>query len=173
MFRFALVALLATSACRESLDDGDDNPGGGDAGGGRQCMPVPTNAQCKMASDMPAETAKLSWIEQNIFTANCGTGSCHGLPPGGGTPAGRVVLTANSHAVLVNADTTLATGVKLIVPNNVTQSYLMVLMKHLTPEAAGAPPPARNAYMPLGSPPVCCEKLDALERWIMAGAPNN
>lgn len=177
MLRFALVALfatLATSACRDSLDDGDDTDSGDDTPGVRECKFVPENATCKMAMDMPAETAKLSWIEQNIFAANCGSGACHGVPPGGGTPAGRVLLTQNSHAALVNADNTLAPGFKLIVPNNVTQSYLMVLMKHLTPEAAGAPPPARNAYMPLGNPTgVCCEKLDALERWIMAGAPNN
>jgi hypothetical protein len=166
MLRFALVALLATSACRISLED--EVPLVPD-GGGKQCMPVPANPQCAMAEAMPDVSAKLGWIEQNIFVANCGGTSCHGA----GSPF--PVLTTGSHAKLVNVDTTLAPGRKLVVPGDVAKSYLMVIMRHLNLDQADppAPAPARNAYMPAGLPPVCCEKLDALARWIERGAMND
>jgi hypothetical protein len=48
-------------------------------------------------------------------------------------------------------------------------------MRQYAPDEAvpPAPAPRDNLYMPLSSPPVCCQKLDAIERWIMAGAMNN
>ncbi|HSK00102.1 MAG TPA: hypothetical protein VK932_02630 [Kofleriaceae bacterium] len=167
MLRFALVALLATSACRISLED--DGVAPPPDGGGKQCMPVPANPQCAMAEAMPDVSAKLGWIEQNIFVANCGGTSCHGT----GSPF--PVLTTGSHAKLVDVDTTLAPGRKLVVPGDVGKSYLMVILRHLNLDQADppAPAPARNAYMPAGLPPICCEKLDALERWILAGAMND
>lgn len=166
MLRFALVALLATSACRISLED--EVPLVTD-GVGKQCMPVPTNPQCAMAEAMPAESAKLSWIEQNIFVPNCGGTSCHGT----GSPF--PVLTTGSHGKLVDVDTTLAPGRKLVVPGDVGKSYLMVILRHLNLGEADppAPAPARSAYMPSGQPPICCEKLDAMARWIEAGAMND
>jgi hypothetical protein len=36
-----------------------------------------------------------------------------------------------------------------------------------------APVPSGERYMPLGSPAICCQKIDAIKRWIMAGAMNN
>ena len=32
-------------------------------------------------------------------------------------------------------------------------------------------PPPRDGFMPLGADPLCVEKLEAIERWILAGAP--
>ena len=173
MPRFALVgllALLAMSACRLSLEDDDGGDNGDDMPPDRLCMPVATNPQCVEAEGL--QQVPLSWIEQNIFTPNCGTGSCHGVPAGGGPPLGRLVLTTASHDKLVGADATLAIGRKLVVANDVPKSYLMVIMKHTKLDEADppAPAPTGDRYMPLGSPPVCCQKLDALARWITAGA---
>lgn len=169
-----LLALLALSACRMSLEDegGDDNTDD-DMTGGRLCTVVMDSPSCTAAEGM--QTVTLSWIEQNIFTPNCGTGSCHGVPTAGGSPGGRVVLSTASHDKLVNVDATLATGRKLIVPNDVAKSYLMVIMKHtkLSEADPPAPEPTGGRYMPLGTGPVCCQKLDAMARWIMAGALNN
>jgi hypothetical protein len=172
-FRLALVALLATSACRLSLEGDDEPPPGTD--GGRLCMPVTTNQACVDADAMPAVSSKLGWIEQNIFVPNCGGGSCHGVPPGGGNPLGRVVLTTASHDKLVDVDATFAVSRKLIVPGDVAKSYLMVILKHTTlPQAdPPAPEPSGGRYMPLGSPTICCQKLDAMARWITEGALNN
>jgi hypothetical protein len=166
LLRFALVALLATSACRLSLEDEGSSDG-------RQCMIVTTSPACVEAENMPAVSSTLGWIEPNIFTPNCGGNSCHGMPAGGGSPTGRIVLTTASHDKLVNVDATFATGRKLIVPGDVPKSYLMVIMRHLSLDEADpspAPAPSGDRYMPLGSPAICCQKLDAMARWIEAGA---
>jgi hypothetical protein len=174
MLRLALVAaLFATSACRMSLDDDD---GGGD-GGARLCEVVTTNQQCVDAAAMPAVSSKLPWIEANVFSPNCGGTSCHGMPTAGGSPGGRIVLTTASHDKLVNADNMLAPGRKLVVPGSVPQSYLMVIMRHISlaeADPSPAPEPARGQYMPQGlTKPICCQKLDAIAAWINAGAPMN
>jgi hypothetical protein len=174
MFRLALVALLVTSACRQSLED-DDGGTSVDGTGGRACNVVASNPTCVMADAMPDVSQKLAWIEQNVFGQNCGSSSCHS-PAAGGNPAGRLVLTTGSFDKLVNADATFATGRKLVVPGSIKQSYLMVLMHGISlaeAEPSPAPEPSGGRYMPLGSPAVCCQKIDAIGRWIMAGAMNN
>lgn len=173
MLRLALAALLLTSACRLSLEDEDDDIGRPD-GGGPACMVVESNPTCVSAATMQSVT--LGWIEQNVFTPNCGGPSCHGTTVGGGPPIGRLVLTTGSHAKLVNADATFATGRKLVVPGSIPQSYLMVILRAITlaqAEPSPAPAPSGDRYMPLSSPPICCQKLDAIGRWITAGAMNN
>jgi hypothetical protein len=173
MLRFALVALLATSACRLSLDD-DAPPAGND--GGRLCMPVPSNPTCAMAAADPVASSKLSWITANVMTPNCGGSSCHGMGAGGNPPLGRIVLTTDPHTKLVGVDATFATGRKLVVAGDVGKSYLMVILRHLTLDQADpspAPEPSGGRYMPLGVPTICCEKLDAMAKWIQDGALNN
>lgn len=172
MIRLALVAslgLLATSACRYSLE-GDDDPVGGSDGGGRQCQVVTTSQTCVDA----ANNQNLAWIEQNIFTPNCGGNSCHSNIP---LPGGRIVLTTASHDKLVNVESEITPGRMLVVPNDVKKSYLMVLLRHLElAEADPSPapePPEDVGYMPQASGPICCQKLDAIVRWIEAGALNN
>jgi hypothetical protein len=173
MLRLALVALLATSACRISLDKDNGGDGPTDSGPLR-CVDVTTNPVCVMAGTLQDVT--LSWIEQNVFTPNCGSASCHAAPTAGGNPAGRIVLTSNSYTQLVNVDATFATGRKLVVPGSVPQSYLMVILRGISLDEADpspAPEPSGGRYMPLGSPIICCQKLEAMKRWIMAGAMNN
>jgi hypothetical protein len=171
MPRLLLVALLVLSACRISLDD--DDGGGGNPDGGRACMVVTTNMDCTNAEAMPAVSGTLSWIEQNVFNKNCQGASCHGTTTTGGPPTGRITLTTGSYSKLVNVDATFATGRKLVVPGSVPQSYLMVILQAITLQEADpspAPEPSGGRYMPLGSPPICCQKLDAIGRWITAGA---
>jgi hypothetical protein len=171
MPRLALVALLAISACRISLDD--DGGGGGPDGGDRACTVVTTNPTCVAADTMP--TVTLTWIQQNIFSTNCSSTSCHSPTTGGGNPAGGIILTTGSYNKLVNADTTVATNRKLVIPGDIHQSYLMVILQAIKlSEADPSPAPApAGGYMPLSSPPICCQKLDAIGRWIMAGAMDN
>jgi hypothetical protein len=170
MLRLAIVALLATSACRISLEDdgGDDTVTPSD--GGRLCKVIESSQTCKDA----VSNQNLAWIEQNIFTPNCGGNSCHGNTP---LPGGRIVLTTMSHDKLVGADAELAPGRKLVVAGNVRQSYLMVLLRHLSlgdadPSPAPAPP-EDPGYMPQNSDPICCQKIDSIVRWIEGGALNN
>jgi hypothetical protein len=173
MLRVALVALLATSACRISLE-GDDAASDPD-GGGRKCTVNTANAECAFAEANPAMSQTLTWIEQNVFAKNCNSTACHSPTTGGGMPGGGVVLTTASFDKLVNVDAKLANGYKLVVPGDLAKSYLMVLLQDLPLSQADPPAPAPrdNLYMPFNSPPICCQKLDAIQRWIMAGAMNN
>lgn len=172
MIRLALVAslaLLATSACRYSLED-EGGTGGPDGTGGRLCTVITSSQTC-----VAAETNQnLAWIEQNIFTPNCGGNSCHGATA---NPGGKIVLTTASHDKLVNVPSDLVSGRMLVVPGDVKKSYLMVLLRHISladadPSPAPAPP-SDPGYMPVNSDPICCQKLDALARWIEAGALND
>jgi hypothetical protein len=168
MVRFALaaaVALTASAACRISLDEEDDS---GMGSGARQCR-VQDNTACNAAEGQ----ASLTWIQANIFDRNCGGGSCHGNVA---NPGGRLVLAVGSHAKLVGAASMLAAGRTLVVPGNVAQSYLMVLLRHVPlaeADPAPAPAPTGAGYMPPNNEPICCQKIDAIVRWIEAGAPNN
>lgn len=171
----AMLAMLAISAC-DGGSGGETPDGGGtpDSGMARACMIVASNPACAAAETMP--TVTLGWIEQNVFTPNCGGSSCHGTAAGGGPPGGRITLTTGSHSKLVDVDATLAAGRKLVVPSDVARSYLMVMLRAIPladADPSPAPAPLEDRYMPLGSPAICCQKLDAIGRWITAGALNN
>ena len=160
------VAMLALCAC-----------GGGessvDAGPQRICK-VATTASCMEA----ASHADLAWIEPNIFATQCAFSGCHN---GSATTAGRMNLKdpGNSHDDLVNVDSMIATGKKLVVAGQPRQSYMMMMLQLFPPSelepAPVAPPPSDIGFMPQGTDgmPICCQKLDAIERWITAGAPAN
>jgi hypothetical protein len=164
MLRLVLIASLL-AGCRISLEDDPGDPTG------QRCKVSTTSQSCMDA----ANHSDLAWIEQNIFTASCVFSGCHN---GADTPAGRIDLRAGmSRAHLVDATSQLEPTRKLVVPNDVAASYLM-LMLGFVPAAMASPPggapPSSVGYMPQGVPDgLCCQKLEALERWINAGAPNN
>ena len=150
--------------------------GGGseiDAGPTMKCQ-VSTSASCMEA----ASHSDLAWIEANVFAAQCAFSGCHN---GQATPAGRINLkdVGMSHGDLVNIDSMVAPGRKLVVAGQPKQSYLMMIMQRFPPaEMEPTPvsaPPSEVGFMPQGTDnvPVCCQKLDAIERWITAGALAN
>jgi hypothetical protein len=65
---------------------------------------------------------------------------------------------------LVNKGASTVTGWTRVTPGSLATSYLAVSLGR-----AEGPPP-RDGYMPLGADPLCLEKLEAIERWILAGA---
>lgn len=164
-----IVALLGLSACRYTLDDPEDPTA-------RSCTDG-TVAACTEA----ATHSDLAWIEANVFP-KCTFSGCHN---GAATDAGRLDLQpGKSFAALVNKDSEIATGptltgkAKLVVPGQPNQSYLLVMMQALPPAEFSPPldePPAAVGYMPQGTGgvPSCCQKLDALTRWVMDGALDN
>ena len=116
-------------------------------------------------------------IQTNILNANlCNAGACH--DGNSATPQGKVDLRDNmAYAHLVNFDSILTPGYKLVVPNMPSASYLLVMLGKIQPTDATppAPPiPGSVGLMPQnGGGVLCCQKLDAVEQWIMNGAMNN
>jgi hypothetical protein len=165
MIRLVIIASLL-AGCRISLEDAEN------LGRGGRCV-VSTTSQACLDADMHQD---LTWIQQNIFTASCVFSGCHN---GSNNPAGKVDLRAGmSRSHLVDFTSILDPTRKLVVANNVNASYLMLMLGHVTPEMAdppAMPPPASVGYMPQssGGQLLCCQKLQALERWINDGAPNN
>jgi hypothetical protein len=161
MLRFALVATLL-AGCRISLEHDTT-----DAGAGRGCTVSTTSAPC-----MDALThSDLTWIEQNVFKASCNFSGCHD----NATDLGKLDLTpGQSHDRLVGVSSMIQPSRKLVVAGDVHASYLMLMVHDFTPDMAtpaGTAPP--GGFMPKGAPTLCCQKLDAIERWITAGALKN
>ncbi len=166
MIRHVIVASLL-AGCRLSLESDE-----GDIGSGGKCAISTTSPSCLDA----VTHSDLAWIQQNIFSASCTFSGCHN---GTNNPAGKVDLRPNmSHDHLVNFTSLLEPSRKLVVPNDIEASYLMLMLGDVPPAMAsppGSPPPASVGFMPQGAGGKlsCCQKLEALERWIMAGAPSN
>ncbi len=166
MLRLVIAASLCIG-CRISLEDAQNM-----GGGGGRCV-VSTTSQACMDAVMHQD---LTWIQQNIFNAHCVFSGCHN---GTNNPAGKVDLRAGmSRSHLVDFTSILTPPRKLVVANNVDASYLMLMVGFVPPEMAdppGMPPPASVGFMPQssGGELLCCQKLEALERWINDGAPNN
>lgn len=160
-----VVALTLFAGCRISLEDeGDDD-------GARHCDAQNMSSMCQEANNH----SDFKWLETNVFNINCAIAAgCHNGDTS--NAAGRTDLrTGMSYAHLVNYNSTLEPGRKLVVPGSIEQSYLMVMLGAI-PASMASPPanPPSVGLMPQGVPQgLCCQKMDAVERWIMAGAPNN
>ena len=98
------------------------------------------------------------------------------------TSSGKLDLSAaNAYASLMG---TGSGGVKsgvdktrdLIAPGQPSASYFFFLL-HGVKAVDGMPafsePPSDVGYMPMNNNPICCQKMDAIERWITAGAKND
>lgn len=178
MLRVVAIASLVFPAfvplfggCRISLETPDLSVPNTDGGNGRACVVSSTSQPCldaMMHSD-------LAFIEQKIFATSCLFAGCHDGP----TDAGKLDLRAGmSHDRLVGVSSQIDGTRKLVVPNDVAASYLMLMLRDVAPAMAspsGRPPPGDIGFMPAppGTPTLCCQKLDAIERWINDGAPNN
>jgi hypothetical protein len=162
MIRLAAITILL-AGCRISLEPNDT----GDSTT-RQCIVSTTSRPCMDA----VAHSDLTWIEQNIFATSCNFSGCHSRASDDGKLDLRPGM---SHDHLVGVSSTIDPTRKLVVPNDVDASYLMLMLRDVPPAMANPPgsPPPGGVYMPQGAPGLCCQKLDAFERWINAGAPNN
>jgi hypothetical protein len=167
MVRFAVLASVVAlvPACRYSLEDGASNKVV-DA----SLVDAPLSPSC-----MEAKThSDLAFIEDKIFAASCIFSGCHN---GADTDAGRLDLRANmSFAELVGVDSVIAPTYKYVVPGMPNQSHLLMMIQHIPPAMMSPPttaPDPQIGFMPqnAGGRAICLEKREAIERWIMAGAP--
>ena len=144
--------------------------GGGDNPDGNVDPDAPPSAACQEATTYQ----DIANIESKIFAGSCTFSGCHN---GANTDAGRLDLRAGmSHAELVNVDSVIAPTYKYVVPNQPNQSHLLMMIQHIPPAMMSPPttaPDPQIGFMPqnAGGRPLCVEKRDAVERWIMAGAP--
>lgn len=187
MLRFAVLAscIALVPACRISLEDDVANTvidSGVDAGISPSCVEATTHSD-------------LAWIEEKVFKQSCIFSGCHngantdagrldlrpdGIPGSGTTPpaTGGPGRTA---AFLVNVASEIDTAYKLVVPNQPNQSYLMMMIQHIPREEMSPPagvPMSGGRVVPLmpqnaGGKPICVEKREAIQRWILAGAQAN
>lgn len=164
------LALIAVASCRYSLDSAEFN----DAAQARSCTPSATNQGC-----LDAEAhSDFTYIHATLLKPKCTFRSCH---DGGTQPAGKLDLRTLdvSRTQLVGAPSRLDTSRTLVVPGNARQSFLLVMLgaykpADMDPPLAEIPNDAQGrpvGTMPQSAPVMCCQKLDAIERWIIAGAP--
>ena len=159
-----LIAVCACGGTDINRNDQDSrNPDGGADGSTvvADAMPVPPDGI--PPNLMPCEQAvyhsDLAWIQANVFDVSCTT-MCHG----DATPAASLSLRPSAaRTALVDIRSTQFPDWIRVVPGSPAQSMLMV-------QLGGEPGPALEGYMPWGMPQLCNEKIDAIRRWIAAGA---
>jgi hypothetical protein len=158
-----LAPLVLLSAC-----SGDDGPVI-DAAPAIDAPPSPTCLEANDHSDF-------TWIQDKVLRTSCANFmACHDSTQ----PAGNLDLTAaNAYAELVNVPSFYFTDWMRVVPGDPDMSYLMVRMRcHNDPEPDGTgclPGPLDGgSLMPPNSNKICQQKIDAIVRWIEAGAMND
>jgi hypothetical protein len=168
----SLATVVAAAACQYPIDAcARDHTCQGDAPGPPVCM-TGTSQPCMDAT----AHSDLTWIQANIFDKQCTFSGCHN---GAKTPAGKLNLTkGKSYAHLVGYASALEPSRQIVVASDPKSSYLSVMLGIVKPADAtppASPPRADVGYMPSdnGGNLLCCQKLDAIDRWIMMGAPNN
>jgi len=170
--RFALAVIAVAASCRYDLDHAEFS----DAAQLRPCVPNSAAQSCISAE----AHSDFGYVHTAILKPKCTFRGCHNGDP---TPAGkfdfRTADAAYTH--LVGAQSLLDSARSLVVPGNARQSFLLVMMGSYKPSEADPPlseiPTGdRGKFvgtMPQDAPVMCCQKLDAIERWIGLGAPNN
>lgn len=135
------------------------------AGGGSNSDGGPNDAPPSNVDPLCAEATQHSdfaWLEAKVFEGSCATSECHDADE----PAvGLDLSVGKAYNNLVNKGASTVSGWTRVIPGSLDQSYLVVSLGR----AAGPPP--RDGFMPLEADPLCVEKLEAIERWILAGAP--
>jgi hypothetical protein len=167
--RAVVIAALGLIGCEYPLDlCARDHTCqlGGDGGPRGVCMTT-TYAVCLEA----ASHSDLTWIQANVFATQCASSSCHN---GSSTPAGQIDLRSGmAYGHLVGVASALEPTRTLVVAGDPKSSYLEVMLGIIAPEDATPPaPPPRSdvGYMPQDNPPLCCQKMGAIDRWIAGGA---
>src|SRR5882672_12014400 len=175
MLRVVAIASLVFplfGGCRISLENYDTSIQDTDGGSGRACVVSSISQPC-MDATMHTD---LAFLEQKVFAQSCNFSGCHDSA----TDSGKLDLRPGvSHDHLVGVSSQIDRTRMLVVPNDVAASYLMLMLRDVAPAVANppaGPPPGNIGFMPQNAGSagtLCCQKLDAIERWINAGAPNH
>jgi hypothetical protein len=106
-------------------------------------------------------------VQSMVFSVGCNVPTCHGMRGGLG---GLILDSGMSYDELINVDAdnaaAQAMGLKLVVPGDPSASFLMTKLRSpLDPQF--------GTVMPQGTQGLDAPRLDLVERWIRAGAPND
>ena len=155
-----LSLLLLVAACGGDTSTERTSPDAGTFSDASSTNTDP-DAGAQTVCDQAKTRSDFAFIQQHVLTPSCATAMCHSGPePEVGLDLGAGAAYAN----LVNKGASTVTGWMRVTPGSLATSYLAVSLGR-----AEGPPP-RDGYMPLGADPLCLEKLEAIERWILAGA---
>jgi hypothetical protein len=101
-----------------------------------------------------------TFVQDKIFSVSCAVSGCHDST----TPSANMDLSAGrAYASLVNVPSSQYSGWMRVVPRSSPQSMLMV-------QVGGESGPELEGTMPWGQPKLCDPLIDAMRRWIVAGA---
>ena len=104
-------------------------------------------------------------IQEYIFDKSCANSACHAVPSNAGSLNLTAVLSYQDLVGRVPQNFAAASaGMKLVDPGNPDNSFLLTKLIRPTLPEHGAP-------MPLGRGPLHPGKIDAIRKWIAAGAP--
>ena len=163
----AAALIVAATGCQYSLDS----------------LPV-VQCEVNMASPACVEAASSSaftFIKTNIFDPNCFSSSCHEANGAAKLKISQNVSQTDAYKNLLGPDgmgafSTIDPTRRLVVPGDPRASYLELMIQKIPPGSAtppAAPPPPSIGFMPQTSGILCCQKLDAIDSWIAAGAMND
>ena len=98
-------------------------------------------------------------IQAEILTPDCAFSGCHS---GTTSPLGLNLDTGKSYANLINRESSQASGVILVEPDNADASYLIHKLEGTQ---------SGGLQMPLAKQPLSADKIQLIRNWILDGAP--
>lgn len=111
---------------------------------------------------MPPVAESFQALQAAVFSPRCALPGCH---TGGAPPQGLDLSDGHAYAHLVGVASTEQPSLMRVQPGKSADSYLVM-------KIAGDPRIA-GERMPFGGPYLDLPTVDAIRRWVDAGAPNN
>ncbi len=160
--RALAVALCLLASCKIDLDSTSQ----------AVCTVNMTSSACVEA----ATASDFTFIKAKIFDVNCFGQACHEAAGTAKLHFSKDVAQADAYTNLMNYQSTVDPKYQVVVPGDPAASYMDLMIQKIPPRQMtppASPPPANIGYMPQANPTLCCQKLDAIDRWIAAGAMND
>ena len=110
-------------------------------------------------ADLATIPPQFSEIQAQIFTPNCTLASCHGAAAQEG-----LSLVAPARAAIVGVPSTEVAGMMRVAPGDPDASYLLHKIADASPADGDRMPPDQ---------PLPAYKIEAVRRWIAAGAQDD
>jgi len=160
----ALGILVLVCAGLSFLGCGDDAMSGTGGMGGSNGPCDTGEVECDTVC-IPAVVPVLAvenGIQESVFNVSCNSSSCHDSQ---NPEEGLDMSSAEASEMnLINVQSTQVMSKDLVSPNDLDNSYLYdkILGQNLAPG---------TQRMPFGVLPLCDAKIDAVEAWILDGAP--